>query len=59
MTIGQLSVETSVPASTIRYYERIGVLPNLVASTGQRRYGLKRRAALRSQVGASMRVPSG
>jgi len=27
MTIGQLSMETNVPASTIRYYERIGVLP--------------------------------
>jgi DNA-binding transcriptional MerR regulator len=27
MTIGELSQKSGVPASTIRYYERIGVLP--------------------------------
>ena len=39
MTIGELSVETDVPASTIRYYERIGVLPRPSRVSGQRRYG--------------------
>jgi MerR family redox-sensitive transcriptional activator SoxR len=39
MTIGQLSDETGVPASTIRYYERIGVLPQPGRVSGQRRYG--------------------
>lgn len=39
MTIGQLSVETNVPASTIRYYVRIGVLPRPSRVSGQRRYG--------------------
>ena len=38
MTIGQLSTETDVPASTIRYYERIGVLPCPGRVSGQRRY---------------------
>jgi MerR family redox-sensitive transcriptional activator SoxR len=39
MTIGQLSVKTQVPASAIRYYERIGVLPRPSRVSGQRRYG--------------------
>ena len=39
MTIGQLSTQASVPASTIRYYERIGVLPKPARMSGQRRYG--------------------
>lgn len=38
MTIGQLANETGVPASTIRYWERIGVLPQPARSGGQRRY---------------------
>jgi MerR family redox-sensitive transcriptional activator SoxR len=38
MTIGQLSAETDVPASTIRYYERIGILPAPGRISGQRRY---------------------
>ena len=38
MTIGELSFQTSVPASTIRYWERIGVLPKAARVSGQRRY---------------------
>lgn len=36
--IGQLSRETGLPASTIRYWERIGVLPRPMRVSGQRRY---------------------
>lgn len=39
MTIGELETETGVPASTIRYWERIGVLPKPARVGGQRRYG--------------------
>jgi MerR family redox-sensitive transcriptional activator SoxR len=38
MTIGELVAETGVPASTIRYWERIGVLPTPARVSGQRRY---------------------
>lgn len=38
MTIGELAAETGVPASTIRYWERIGVLPASTRVSGQRRY---------------------
>jgi MerR family transcriptional regulator, redox-sensitive transcriptional activator SoxR len=38
MTIGQLSSQTGLPASTIRYYEKIGVLPRPPRVSGQRRY---------------------
>jgi MerR family redox-sensitive transcriptional activator SoxR len=36
--IGELSLQSGVPASTIRYYERIGILPRAVRVGGQRRY---------------------
>ncbi|MBY0502721.1 MAG: MerR family transcriptional regulator [Bryobacteraceae bacterium] len=39
MTIGEFSAQSGVPASTIRYYERIGVLPEPARMSGQRRYG--------------------
>ncbi|HJT71238.1 MAG TPA: MerR family transcriptional regulator [Terriglobales bacterium] len=39
MTIGQLEAQTGVPASTIRYWERISVLPKPLRVGGQRRYG--------------------
>ena len=39
MTIGSLAAQTAVPASTIRYYERIGLLPQPHRVSGQRRYG--------------------
>jgi MerR family redox-sensitive transcriptional activator SoxR len=38
MTIGELAAESGLPASTIRYWERIGVLPKAVRVSGQRRY---------------------
>jgi DNA-binding transcriptional MerR regulator len=39
MLIGALSTETGVPASTIRYYEKLGILPRPPRVSGQRRYG--------------------
>ena len=50
MTIGQLSKRSAVPASTIRYWERIGVMPEPIRRSGQRRYpqeALQRLAVLR------------
>jgi MerR family transcriptional regulator, redox-sensitive transcriptional activator SoxR len=38
MTIGNLASRTGVPASTIRYWERIGVLQAPGRVSGQRRY---------------------
>ena len=38
MTIGELTVKTGIPASTIRYWERIKVLSPPVRISGQRRY---------------------
>ncbi len=39
MTIGELAGRSGLPASTIRYWEGIGVLPRPVRVSGQRRYG--------------------
>lgn len=50
MTIGRLSLESGLPPSTIRYWERIGVLPKPHRVSGQRRYtreSLQRLAVLR------------
>lgn len=38
MSIGQLAERTGVPASTIRYYEQIELLPRPARVSGQRRY---------------------
>jgi MerR family transcriptional regulator, redox-sensitive transcriptional activator SoxR len=38
LTIGQLSRQTGVPASAIRYYEAEGVLPAPLRAAGRRRY---------------------
>lgn len=38
MKIGEISERSGVPASTIRYYERIGILPRAARVGGQRRY---------------------
>ena len=38
MTIGELSVNSGLPASTLRYWERVGVLPKASRVGGQRRY---------------------
>jgi MerR family transcriptional regulator, redox-sensitive transcriptional activator SoxR len=50
MTIGELAAESGMPASTIRYWERIGVLPKPPRMNGQRRYApdaVQRLAVLR------------
>ena len=38
MMIGELASMSGLPASTIRYWERIGVLPSPPRVSGQRRY---------------------
>lgn len=38
MTIGELARKSGVPASTIRYWEILGVLPKTARIRGQRRY---------------------
>ena len=38
MTIGALASKADIPASTIRYWERIGILSKPARSGGQRRY---------------------
>ena len=38
MKIGEIAERTQTPASTIRYYERIGVLPEAQRESGQRVY---------------------
>jgi MerR family transcriptional regulator, redox-sensitive transcriptional activator SoxR len=38
LTIGEVARITGVPASTIRYYESIGLLPAPARESGQRRY---------------------
>lgn len=38
MTIGELSALSGVPASTLRYWEQMKVLPKPVRVSGQRRY---------------------
>lgn len=50
MTLGELAAETGMSASTIRYWERIGVLPKPMRVSGQRRYpadAIQRLAVLR------------
>ena len=50
MTIGELAAESRTPASTIRYWEMLGVLPKPVRVSGQRRYStdaVERLAVLR------------
>ena len=38
MTIGELAAKANTPASTIRYWERLGLLPKPARVSGQRRY---------------------
>ncbi len=50
MTIGELAAKSGLAASTIRYWERIGVLPKPARVSGQRRYSadaVERLAVLR------------
>ena len=46
MLIGQLAAETETPASTIRYYEKRGILPRPVRVSGQRRYSSEAKTLL-------------
>jgi MerR family transcriptional regulator, redox-sensitive transcriptional activator SoxR len=39
LTIGQLAQQFGLNTSAIRYYERVGVLPEAARERGQRRYG--------------------
>jgi MerR family redox-sensitive transcriptional activator SoxR len=39
LTIGQLAQRFELNTSAIRYYERVGVLPQPARESGQRRYG--------------------
>ena len=39
MTIGELESASGLPSSTIRYWERIGVLPRPARVSGRRQYG--------------------
>lgn len=36
-SISEVSTQTSIPASTIRYYEKEGLLPNIKRTSGSRR----------------------
>jgi MerR family redox-sensitive transcriptional activator SoxR len=59
MTIGELAAESSIPASTIRYWERIGVLPKPPRVSGQRRYtvnAVQRLAVLRLSQACGFRL---
>ena len=38
LTIGELAARTGLPASTLRYYDRIGLVPATGRRGGQRRY---------------------
>jgi MerR family transcriptional regulator, redox-sensitive transcriptional activator SoxR len=41
LSIGQLAARTGLPTSTLRYYDRIGLIPATGRSGGQRRYDPK------------------
>ncbi len=38
LTVGQLAAVTGTPATTLRYYDRLGLLPAVTRVNGQRRY---------------------
>ena len=41
LTIGELAARSGLPTSTLRYYDRIGLVPATSRSGGQRRYDPK------------------
>jgi MerR family redox-sensitive transcriptional activator SoxR len=60
MTIGKLAEESGVPASTIRYWERIRVLPQPARVNGRRRYppdAVDRLAVLRLAQACGFHLP--
>lgn len=46
-TIGQISRMFGLPVSTIRYYDKMGLLPGLERTSGTRRFGDDQIEALR------------
>ncbi|MGN0076130.1 MAG: MerR family transcriptional regulator [Parafannyhessea sp.] len=46
-TIGQVSRMFDLPVSTIRYYDKMGLLPGLARTSGTRRFGEEQLEALR------------
>lgn len=46
-TIGQVSELCGLPASTLRYYDKEGLFPNLLRDSGIRRFGEQELEALR------------
>ena len=46
-TIGQISEMVHLPVSTLRYYDKEGLFPNMERSSGIRRFGEKELEALR------------
>jgi hypothetical protein len=60
MTIGELAEVSGIPASTLRYWERIKVLPRAHRVSGQRRYQTEAKylvAVLRLAKHAGSRFP--
>ncbi len=46
-TIGEIAKKTGLPISTLRYYDKQGLFPELQRVSGARRFGEKELAALR------------
>ena len=46
-TIGQVSERFDLPVSTLRYYDKEGLFPNLTRASGARRFGEQELEALR------------
>ncbi len=54
LSIGELAGRTGLPASTLRYYERLGILPPAPRQGGKRRYdarSVERVEAVKTAVG--------
>ena len=47
MTIGQVSEQFGIPISTLRYYDREGLFPDMERQSGIRRFGERELEALR------------
>ena len=47
-TIGQVSQMFDLPVSTLRYYDKMGLLPGLARTSGTRRFDEEQLEALRS-----------
>lgn len=45
-SIGEISKQFGIPISTIRYYDKMGLLPQMNRESGQRRFGPKETEAL-------------